>query len=52
MRNGDNVDKRHINLRLLIDEKGLKHREVTKMTTMTPALFSHKKSILTKVMVL
>lgn len=49
MGNGDNVNKRHINLRLLIDEKGLKHREVTKMT---PGLFSHKRSILTKVMVL
>ncbi|EGQ3955178.1 XRE family transcriptional regulator [Staphylococcus pseudintermedius] len=36
------MDKRHIKLRLLLDEKGLKHREVAEMINMTPALFSQK----------
>ncbi|EGQ2941783.1 XRE family transcriptional regulator, partial [Staphylococcus pseudintermedius] len=33
------MDKRHIKLRLLLDKKGLKHREVAEMINMTPALF-------------
>ncbi|HEC2150326.1 TPA: helix-turn-helix transcriptional regulator [Staphylococcus delphini] len=36
------MDKRHIKLRLLLDEKGLKHKEVAEMINMTPALFSQK----------
>ncbi|GGI30893.1 helix-turn-helix domain-containing protein [Staphylococcus chromogenes] len=34
--------RRYVNLRLLLEKRGLKHQEVAKMIGMTPAKFSQK----------